>query len=870
MEAKEALGSFSADFRYDAELAERLEAEYPILMVRRGQRLVAVAILLTSDVAGGGISATGRSLRWQLGQERDGPTIRQRTYLSWVSRLTNGDFHLRSYERNDPANPSPTRQVADGWTLDQASNWVINDGYASVDFAPFADDPLVSGEPVDVAAGEIWRVEADVARSSGTLGRLRLVFKLSGRFATPDLGAALSAWGPNSRTDHADIVLSTDPTGAVPGPVWEIISGSPNLIPNGGFDDGGAPNFAGWYQGAGNWFSGSAFGTWGGAGYVFTDSSAGAPGYKWLQASASGSTSPVIPFVVRAGDEYEIRLVARRNPAFTDTDGEVRFNIGEYADAVTFRNNVTTDVMRADNSAGTGWRILLRRFVIGADITLLVPSIIVQGQTAGQWDFDSASLARIRGNIDTRTGPAFQVIPGRGYRWKVPYRCDVVGPDGVKGTVQLRVVCLGANRDPVVLDGVSLALNQAGPQSAEWVFVAPSGYDYMAQIVYSEDVERVVWVGQGTFTDADPSTLDLGVVSDFGGASHLSVDVTVPQGSQNGHVEVIAEDSAIDWTLRNVALTRVDQPPTPIAQIVAELLAHPVTGRQLLNLGSVSASGYLTHDWIIRNLTVAQAFAALCTSGLSPVTLGTRVNLDASLDVGPADSLWNDRTDVILTAREFRLLTKLRRSRSVETRVSDVEVVGAEKVSATGDKFQVLGSASSPLPGVDYFGNPIVRSRTVSDTALSTDAYANERAAYEMSRDADPKLNLRVSLSDYVAMLDNRGPFVAGDKLYFYDRTAGLDDPTNEMTTPDGEHVWPIGLKVVSLKAEYGEGSFTLSLRDPDGSEWVIPDELVVWSDGGTRAEIEVGDARPEFALDPAGGNAGDQFHRWWTQNRRS
>jgi hypothetical protein len=492
---------------------------------------------------------------------------------------------------------------------------------------------------------------------------------------------------------------------------------------------------------------------------------------------------------------------------------------------------------------------------------------MVSGQTTGRWDVDDVTLIRTVGNIDSRFAPYFNAQPGRGYRATVAYRVEGL-PD--TGTVQMRAVAHGPGRPQITISGTTLALDQPGLQHAEWVFVAPSGYDTFTPFMYSADVQHHVWVGEWTIVDTDPSTTEITSITGFGSTATLSRDCMIPSGAETAHVEITAEDQALGWTVRDVRCTRVDKAPTPIATIIRDLLRHPRTGQPLLSPGNIWDTGAtLRHDWLIRNATLSDALAALARSGLSPVTLGTRVNPSGTFDMAPVDSLWGDRRDIVLTPDDFRLLSKFRRVHSVETRVSDVEVVGAEKIAASGSRYQVTGSATSDLVGEDLFGNPIQRTRVVSDTSVTTDAFADERAAYEADRDAHPKDSVRVSLSDYTTLLGAAGPFTSGDKVYLYDRRAGIYDDANEMRDAAGQPVCPLGLKVLSLKSDYGAG-YTLSIRNRDGSEWPIPDELVRWSTTGTKTELELGDPRPEFALDSAGGAAVDQFHRFWVQNRRS
>jgi hypothetical protein len=852
-------GSISADFDYTDDLAALL-VDYATLLFRRNGELIASGVILSPGLSVDGITVTGRSLDWHMGQEGDGPLIRERTYLSGVSLLTNGDFHLWGHVGNDPANPVPTHVAAEFWTLDQATNWEIRPGpsggpgTAVVAFAPFANDPLASADTVTVKPAQVYRLAADVTRSagSGLLGRLRLRLALTGRFATPDLGSPYAAWGPST---GAGITLTTDPSGVVPGPCFEIHAPIPNRAPNGEFDDGVGLN--GWVQGSGAWFPITDGTAWSPPTYAMTDTSVIVAGTKILESSADGGvTAPAAPQHAVPGERWEIRLVIRPH-AGSGADGEAWGRILLFNGATLVGYMQTSGHIRAE---APGWTIERQQFDIpdGVDGFTFAAAV---AHTAGQWDFDSGTAIRVRGNIDTREGPAIPVVSGRGYRWEVPLRIDLPASGLVDGTVQLRVRCTGADRPDVVLQGTTLQTTKAGKQFASYLFVPPSGYDTAYPQIYTADLSKSTYVGQGTIRDADPSTRDLDIVSPMTGTDlHLTGDLAIPDGAETAHVEVVAEDSAVGWSTTRVALTRIDQAPTTVADVLRQLLVHPTTGRALFDAGVVDAPGYLKHDWPILNLNNRQAWVQLCRTGLARQLLEWRLRPEGTMDVGPAESVFTDRTDFVLTRHDFRLLSKLRRTRSVETRVNDVLVVGAEKVTGTGSKTQVKGEVVNSSLGVDHRGNPIIRARVVSDTSINQGQWADERASYEAVHDADPKLTLHISVSDWLSL----SRFVTGDWLYFFDEESGLVDLTREMRDADGERAWPVRLRVQTASYKLGPGPFTVSVLQPDGSEYEIPDELVRWSDS-TGAEFDVGDPRPEFALDSAGGASGDQFHAFWT-----
>ena len=78
----------------------------------------------------------------------------------------------------------------------------------------------------------------------------------------------------------------------------------------------------------------------------------------------------------------------------------------------------------------------------------------------------------------------------------------------------------------------------------------------------------------------------------------------------------------------------------------------------------------------------------------------------------------------------------------------------------------------------------------------------------------------------------------------------------------NGRSVFPVSRRVMSANVRLGSG-WHLKLRKSDGTVAGtvidIPDSAVMW-ENETTADVVVGDPRPEFASDPQGGAAGNQF----------
>lgn len=841
------LGAFGFEFDYSPELVEWLD-DYTTLELWQGEERVWAGTVTDLDVHRDGIVVAGMGLDWHLGLDNDGPTILARSYLSGKSALSNGDWHLDD----------------NLWQFPEGTPWQLHDGKAVIAGPVTKNEAIVSQETFPMAGGQRWRVWGSIFHPTPLFdeGRVRLRLVVKGSYATPNLYPGYNQWGFTLRDGEtletgSDIELfPSDPGGVLTGDVYEMESARPNLITNPSFDNG----LTGWVQASGSW--GTHAGPDGMVAYTNGDATVD----KQLWADGPG---PFDHFPVKEEEEYAFEGWTHPVPS-VGTDGEAVVTIwvgstpapGPLVPAPT--TGYYIEVLR-QQASDDNWRWGQKTFTIDPTHTMAMPRVQAVFCTAGTWEADNVRFFRTRGNIATRTGPTITVVPGRRYRVEVPFR---VGDGVAGGTITLRALVAGVRVPFSTLSVLTVPTSQTETgtvlQRATADIEMPSGCEWLALQWHVQDVfGGVVWVGAPTLVDADPTTKWFETYS-YQSAIEIEGTVTIPEGTEEGHLEWVAEVGSTGWEANQATLTRVDTPAYQVSDIARAFLVHPATNYPLLYAGNIVAPGHLTSDWHIRNLTNRQALLHLCRSGLSPTPLETHVRPDGYVDVGPAETLFEDRMNVVLTDEDFRLLSPLRRVRSVKNRITNLLVIGAERQTPDGRRFQISAEATNPSLGNDYMGNPVWRTRVVADSTVDHADYAAGVARYQADSDANPAASVRVSLSDWRSL----GRFDVGDRIPLYNPTAEIEDRDNEMFAPDGSVVWPVMWRVLSRTTRLGAGPYRLIIRRARPKTYVaeayeIPDQLVRW-ESDTSAEIEVGDFRPEFAVDSAQGAATNQFHRFW------
>lgn len=217
-----------------------------------------------------------------------------------------------------------------------------------------------------------------------------------------------------------------------------------------------------------------------------------------------------------------------------------------------------------------------------------------------------------------------------------------------------------------------------------------------------------------------------------------------------------------------------------------------------------------------------------------------RVNGNGSLDAGePSDLFVTEPRAMIVrkgAGRDFSL-EALKGEVSTEEDVQDftTRVVllaeGEGEGIATGDADLALN------PYLDLLGNPVKRTRLVSESETST-GNAAARAQLALNRFSGTRRSVTLEADEY----DVEGSFEPGDTVYLYDPEAGFYDLTNAVDFR-GETIYPTTIRAIALEAPVRRG-FTVAFRAQSlphrTSQWLdltpyfIPEE-------STRAQVTVG-----------------------------
>jgi len=219
-------GSFRFTLKTRDPELRRLCARYNQILLYEGERLIGAGVITQPPRT---LEVSGPGLRWYLGDGDIGPRIVDRTYLSGLSRLSNGGFTLGDlyWTVGDP--PAV-------WTIDTDAQCAASTQRAA----------LVSEEQFSVLAGEQFTVSGTAARGAGATGRLLLKARITGRFAPTE---RLTDPGFTSSPPWVEFTgggvmqIVTDPANAYQGTRVLRIGPHPrpNLLSNGGFEFGPTP-----------------------------------------------------------------------------------------------------------------------------------------------------------------------------------------------------------------------------------------------------------------------------------------------------------------------------------------------------------------------------------------------------------------------------------------------------------------------------------------------------------------------------------------------------------------------------------------------------------------------------------------------------
>jgi hypothetical protein len=879
-----AIGSFSIDLDWDPELMAELVDGRGILFYW-GEQLIYGGIKLGDNPSRDGITITGVGPEWLLGDDTLGPTLEDKVYVAGNNKLSNPAFvYLGSEETTDIHTGDPTTRVtADSWKLPDPTGWVISSGAATstsaltdgFDLDPdvtLPGDILTSDEKFETFGGDLWRATVTAQRLSGTIGHLRAHLVYDGHFRHPNLLAPPASWTPFLE-DGGDASVSG--TSFLFGPIAQ-----PQYVPNPSFESG----LSDWV-GNTDIDSGSLLAKWDVSGSVAggVDPILPHSGSEMAIAQISGAASDekyrflvpdFDPIPVLEGERYLLEVFVAE-AALSNGDATVFLAPFLVAGSTDF---VTAGVVRGANWFATGgssplankWKSVRTEYGIPAGVDELSFNLFVSfvpddlGLYGGTFCFDDATLTRIKGNTAKYTAPAVSVLGEEEYTVKA---LVTAGAGMTTGDLGFSFLLKGPGRPDQVIDGASIDFSATTSTLLESPFVVPSGYNSVTVSIVAGDV-----LG-GTFTVGTP-TMSLSdnkrYVADLGMGPTLALSTstlnsTAPAGAEHVHLELIAEDKGDGYVVHSVSLARAETPWTSAA-VANDLLSDPITGDPLLEAGNIVGPELITFDWHVRNLTRRAQLQHLSRSGIAEPEREWRIYVNPSqlpvMDWGIPEAIFDDRTDLVFRGdgNDLKVITAPVMEHNAETRVTRVKVVGADRQRPDGPPVQITGVATNPNSDfLDWFGQPLNRTETVTESSADHPDYAAGLAAYKASLAALPVENVRLSASDWKAWAD-LGPLAVGSWVYVYKPDARIEDASNPIVD-DGGTIWPKKLRLISRNWHLGN-DFRIEIHRPGQDNYVIPDELVHW-DPDTTAEFELGDPLPEFEAQSEGDTAYRQLVRF-------
>ncbi len=834
------LGSWSADIDWDPSLDE-LIYDGSHMRFSQGQEPIYTGVI-TKKRPGGktrAIGVSGRSLAYWLGLDDDGSVIIFRDYVAGTNKLSNGSFELAELFWVFGENT--------GWRLITSSSAYDGSVYAAAYYnLTDVDDVLRCTEDWECLPGANY-VAGCWARGLGGIGglglpgrlRSRLVF--DGTFDTPDL-ANNPTWLGWSQPGG----ISVSGTDLRLGPIPQH-----QVFVNADFGSG----LTNWYESSTDSDPHDVWTSDAGTGLNGTDcartagwSTAGRPGpelIKYLRADSLAGGG-VNTYPVEPGEIYQAEAWFKSAPG---SEGSAYISLMTPHPSVPGHDQWFLS-REIDAASDLKWyRVSIDNVTIPDDRFEINALAEVHNHGLGYWYVDSFTLTRIRGNTAVSQGPAVGATSERTYRWTVVYSS---GPTFQSGSVRLKVGCGSYSaRVPVGFESQSLEAAGASLTTIHLDVKVPSGYDYMIPELTGYDLlGDAITVHSLTCVDLDPNTK---VYDDFigpraavtGPYREMAALAPAPAGAERVRMELVAESSSGPWEVDAAFIRRVDAPLSTGASIVRGLLRHAQTGLPLLTEGVITDDEPLMYDWAARNLTNRQALETLSRTGLLAHPHEWRVNADGTLDW--AFEVGDDRTDVVLHDTSFEVLSAPDVERSWEQRLTNVEVVGADRTYPFSTKYTVTGSASRPSTGLDFMRNPIVRTRVIEDSTIDHIDWANARAQMELDQSAAEFDTIDIALSDDRALV----PVRVGDWLYLWQPTSGIEDLARpSVLLPDGRSVHPQRERVLQRDWSLG-GGFRAELLLTDGS-WLDITSSVQWSES-TSARLQVGTIRPDLTSYLAG-----------------
>lgn len=853
------LGSFDIGFKHDAVLVDALPL-YDHVLVYEGEGLVYTGVILQRRPAPGAAIA-GNGVDWWLGLDSDGPLIVDREYIATTQKLSNGSFEYEGLF----------------WRLDEDTKWVFRsvpgepydgDWVAAIAAGPpTQDEVLQSDESFECAPGNWFYLECYINRATPSVGRIRLRLVYSGRFRHPNLvlNGDTDYWNDTSQAlgDAGD-----DGSGVLRiGPVTPRQS-----LQNASFETG---DLTYWWDQDGpayahvssldniDIFQG---------GHAVWLPALGVGGYALLYDDDPGTPPTAVePVVVVPGEKIFVQMAVTPwagAGAPVHADGRVYVGVllldASNANPVIFTSPVL-DVNSVDQIA---WTVVSVEVDVPEGHVYAHPFIQAYDVTTGAWAFDAVTLTHLERNEASIESPLIATqTPERTYRLTAPVTSDV----GVAGSLKARIRFSASSRADVIVESPPMDPTNGEEKLLTFDYDPPSGYTTATVTFVGVDVKggsfRVRKSGI-TVIDNDPTTkIVADSISNDSTAGWTVLYTTVPSapaGSERVHAEIVAEadDAGVidSWAVDAVLLLRIpdfDDDVAAAAAVVADLLQDPDTGQQLIPAGMIHDAGTIAFDWRIRNMTNRDALKQLSRGGLVEPAREWRVRPDAALDWGLPEEIFADRTDFVLRKGDLVVRRAPDAVEDATGRLTRLRLLGADRTPVGGQKKIITGEATAdPGDAADWYGRPLNRTRVVEDSTVETLDYAAGRASLELAKQNTPAKATTYELADWRAA----GGFDVGDTIYAYDPDIGLVDYDNPVER-DGETLWPIGLRVLSRTRKLGADGFRVELRAADGSTRDVTEFVAFETE--TSATVQLGDALPEFVVDPQGGYAGAQFRRY-------
>lgn len=243
--------------------------------------------------------------------------------------------------------------------------------------------------------------------------------------------------------------------------------------------------------------------------------------------------------------------------------------------------------------------------------------------------------------------------------------------------------------------------------------------------------------------------------------------------------------------------------------------------------------------------TVAKAltsFATQITQGALPTQIAEwRANGNATVDFGPVASLYRTSPITAIVPNNPGMDMSIRGLDGVAELIEDVKdyttrtvVLASGSGAATAVGAANIGDVGGTNPYTDFYGNPIVMTRTISASGVSS-VNATVSAQAALIPYTTPADQVRLSSTEY----DIKGDLVCGDYVWLYDPDAGFIDTSgaNEIVFR-GERINPTKQRVIQVNWPV-TSDMTVAYRDQHGN-WYDLTDYVQFEDG-TATNLTVG-----------------------------